>query len=158
METSYRYSGVHVVTSLTQANVLGVLEYSRVLCDVTLLFWLWHHCKVYWNVNVLNLRAQQKMMQSQISYEIFIVNRYYPHIHRVHKKFHLNCISLKLRGDSLESGQILIFAVQWLMGLSLPKYVKDVRLILKRKIYTGMRQSMCIIVVSRPTLGLGRTN
>ena len=86
------------------------LEHSRVLCDATLLFWLWRHSKVYWNVNVPNLRAQQKIIQSQISYEIFIVYRYYPHIHRVHKKFHLNCIRLKRRGDLLESGQIQIFA------------------------------------------------
>ena len=43
--------------------------------DATLLlFWLWRHCMVYWNVNVPNLRAQQKMMQSQISHEIFTVN------------------------------------------------------------------------------------
>ena len=32
--------------------------------------------KVYWNVHVPCLRAQQKIMQSQIFYEIFIMNRY----------------------------------------------------------------------------------
>ena len=54
-------------------------------------------CKVYWNSHVPHLRAQHKMMQSQISYQIFIVNRYYPFIHRVHKLFPLNLICLKLR-------------------------------------------------------------
>ena len=58
-------------------------------------------------------------------------------IHRVHKKFHLNCIHLKRRGDWWESRQIQIFAMQWLMGHSPCKYVKDVRLILKRKFCTG---------------------
>ena len=97
----------------------------------------WRHCKVYWNGNVPSLRAPEKRMQSQISDEIYIVNRYKPHIHRVHKKFYLNCISLKRRGNSWESGCIQIFATQWLMGHSPCKYVKDVCLILKRKIHTG---------------------
>ena len=69
-------------------------------CLTCTLAYMWWHCR--WNVleyssatwcyfvivlvttslhgllkhNVPNLRAQQKMMQSQISYEIFIVNRY----------------------------------------------------------------------------------
>ena len=59
----------------------GMFWNILVLRDATgnatlLLFWLWCHCKVYWNLNVPTLRAQQKMMQSQISYEIFIVNKY----------------------------------------------------------------------------------
>ena len=33
-------------------------------------------CKVYWYSHVPHLRAQQKMMQRQISYKIFMVNRY----------------------------------------------------------------------------------
>ena len=33
-------------------------------------------CKVYWNSHIPRLRAQQKMVHSQISYEIWIVNRY----------------------------------------------------------------------------------
>ena len=46
-------------------------------------------------------------------------------------------IRLKRRGDSWESGQIQIFAVHRLIGLSPLKYVKDVRLILKRKFHIG---------------------
>ena len=68
----------------------NILECCVMHCtDATLLFfWLWCHCKVYWNANVPNLRAQ-KMMHSQISYEIFIV---YLYLSQVHKKFDLNCI------------------------------------------------------------------
>ena len=74
---SYSYSGVQVVTLLMPRNILGVLEYSRVTHNVTLLlFWLLRHCKVYLNANVPNLKAQKKMMQSQISDEIFVMNRY----------------------------------------------------------------------------------
>ena len=81
---------------------LSLLKYKH--CkkkhDATLLlFWLWPHCKDYWNAYVPSVRAQRKMMQSHISYKIFIVNRYLPRIHRVHKKFHLNCI----RNDSFET-------------------------------------------------------
>ena len=73
-------------------------------------------------------------------------------VHRVHKKFHLNCIRLKHRGDWWESGQIQIFnctvtdstfAVQ--IG-----YVKDVRLILKRKIHTGSSPALSPIAASLP--------
>ena len=56
----------------------SVLEYSQVLHNVYMTDKLTQcvTCKVYWNANVPHHRAQQKMMQSQISYEIFIVNRY----------------------------------------------------------------------------------
>ena len=55
-------------------NILVLRDATR---DATLLlFWLWSNCVVYWNENVPNLRAQQTMMQSKISSEIFIVNRY----------------------------------------------------------------------------------
>ena len=47
-------------------------------------------------------------------------------------------IRFKRRGDSWENGQIQIFAEQWLMGLSPQKYVKDVSLILKKKLNTGL--------------------
>ena len=46
-------------------------------------------------------------------------------------------IRLKCRWNSWQSGRIQIFAMQWLMGLSPQKYVKAVRLILKRKFHTG---------------------
>ena len=136
------YIGVHVdsdvVTSLTPRNVL---EYSsEVTRDAPLLlFWLWRYCKVYWNANVPNLRAQQKMMLSQISYEIFIVNRYKLLIHRVHKKFHLHCIRLKYRREWWDNGQIQIFAAQWLMGHFCARICPIVHLILK-KIHTGLQQ------------------
>ena len=119
-------------------NILVLRDATR---DVTLLlFLLWRHCKVYWNLNVPNLRAQQKMMQIQISYKIFIVNRNYPLIHRVHKKFHLDhlhCFCLKCRQDWWDSGQIQIFAAQWLMGHFCMRICQSVRSILKRKIHTG---------------------
>ena len=71
---SYMYIGVQVVTLPMPRNILVLRDVTR---DATLLlFWSWRHCMVYWNANVRNLRAQQKMMQSQISYEIFIVNSY----------------------------------------------------------------------------------
>ena len=47
-------------------------------------------------------------------------------------------IRLKRHGDSWESGQIQIFAMQWLMGLPLQKYVKEACLILKWKFHTGL--------------------
>ena len=50
-------------------------------------------------------------------------------------------IRLKRRWNSWQTGQIQIFAVQGQMGLSPQKYVKDVRLILKRKFHTGLRKS-----------------
>ena len=46
----------------------------------------------------------------------WLVNRNKPLIHRVHKKFYLNCIRLKHRRDWWDNGQIQIFATQWLMG------------------------------------------
>ena len=51
--------------------------------------------------------------------------------------WHLNWILLKCWGDSWESGQIQIIAMQWLMAPSPHKYVC---LILKRKFHTGPGQ------------------
>ena len=53
-------------------------------------------------------------------------------------------ICLKCRWNSWQSERIQIFAVQWLVGLSLEKYVKDVHLIVKRKFYTGLHSGQSL--------------
>ena len=92
---SYMYIVVHVVTSWCIGMFWNILVLRDATHDATLLFWLWRHCMVYWNANVPNLRAQHKMVKSQIFYEIYIVNRYYLLIHKVHEKFHLNLNSFE---------------------------------------------------------------
>ena len=48
-----------------------------------------------------------------------------------------NCVCLKYRGDWWDSGQIQIFAAQWLLGQFAVPICQDVRLILKWKMHTG---------------------
>ena len=56
----------------------NVLEYSRVLHNVCMTGERTQcvTCKVYWNANVPRHRAKQKIIRSEISYEIFTVSRY----------------------------------------------------------------------------------
>ena len=114
--TSYRYSGIHVATQRWRRRIVSSLpEYSPVLHNVYITGKLTQcvTCKVYWNTNGWTC------------------------VHRVHKKFHLNCIRLKRRGDWFDTGQIQKFATQWLKGHFGVQICQDVRLILKRKIHTG---------------------
>ena len=101
-----------------------------------LLFWLWRHCKVYWNGKFQTSGLNRK------SCKVKFLTKYLQWIgtiHRVHKKFHLNCIRLKHSRDWWDNGQIQIFAAQWLMGHFCKWICQSVCLILKSKIHTGSR-------------------